>query len=96
MTEAEWLACTERSKMLYFLDGSISLRKRRLFAVSCCNAIEPYLRDQRSRNAIEVVDRLADGHASYDELESAHRMACEALADLGANKKIGRRRTLPE
>jgi hypothetical protein len=78
MTEAEWLACTDPKKILKRLQGRSSDRKLRLLACACCRAIWCYLTAPRSRGAIEVAERYADGLATDAELERAHVLACHA------------------
>jgi hypothetical protein len=87
MTEQEWLNSSSLSTMVYFLRGRTTIRKWDLFAVACCRCIQHLLLDQRSRNAIAVIDRLAGGDAHHDDVELAQRLACAALADSGAARK---------
>jgi hypothetical protein len=56
MTEAEWLACTDPTPMLYFLGGEASVRKLSLFACACCRRIRRMLKDGRSRRALEIAE----------------------------------------
>lgn len=75
MTEAEWQACTAPKRMLAHLRDHASDRKMRLVAVACCRRVWPWLTDDRSRNAIAMLERFVDGAASRSELESAAREA---------------------
>jgi len=68
MTELEWMACDEAHRILAFVRGKASDRKLRLFAVGCCRRIWHLMMDERSRGAVEVAERFADGEASQDEV----------------------------
>jgi hypothetical protein len=70
VTEAEWLAATDPTPMLEFLNEKASNRKLRLFAVACCERIWELLTDARSRSAINTLSRFADGRASEEEMEN--------------------------
>src|SRR4051794_2671829 len=67
MTEAEWLAGTNPTPMLEFLEGKTSERKFRLFAVACCKRIRHRLSDPTFFRAIEVAEQYVDGRASGEE-----------------------------
>lgn len=81
MTEQEWLECPGPYPMLEFLRGRISERKLRLFGCACCRRIGHLIGDQRSRDAVEVAERYADGLASRQERDGAYGPARIAVED---------------
>jgi hypothetical protein len=68
MTETEWLECDYPNPMLTYLGDRFGDRKCRLFSCACCWRLWELLNDGRSRLAIEVAERFADGRVSWDEL----------------------------
>jgi hypothetical protein len=78
MTEAEWMAFTDPTPMLDYLRDKASDRKLRLFAVACCLRIVHWLNDERSRRALEVGERYADGLVTDENLEDARENSCDA------------------
>src|SRR5438270_9849452 len=79
MTEAEWTICVDPRRMLRFLHSKGSKRIWRLFAVACVRRVEHLMRDPRSRIALEVAERFADGEATEEELNAA-RVQAQAAA----------------
>jgi hypothetical protein len=77
VTEADWDSCTDPKALLTFLPISSKLanRKARLLAVACCRRVWPLLTDDRSRRAVEVAERYADGLVTEEEREQAQRAA---------------------
>src|SRR5947209_13013009 len=89
MDEAKWLYCTEPETMLAFLDGKLSRRKLRLFAVACCRRIEEFITDTRSRHAVAVVEQFAHGLVDLPELQRAHEAAQIAWSQHEVNLGAG-------
>lgn len=56
-------------------------RDVRLFAVWCARQVEPLMDDQRSRDALDVAERHANGDASDDDLAAAWDAARGAARD---------------
>jgi hypothetical protein len=81
MTETEWLNATDPQVMLTFLRGKVSERKLRLLVVACCRRTWHWLTDERSRKAVDVAERFADGLTSQKELYTAIRGACDVPQD---------------
>jgi hypothetical protein len=107
MTSAEWDACADPGRMLRTalgarLIGRLSAllrtrrdravqRKVRLYLCSCCRLIWDTV-GPRSRAAVEVAERYADGMATRAELRAAWRGAeSEALWETGAESWWTRR-----
>ena len=75
MTEDEWLSCTFVPNMLACLEGRLSDRKSRLFAVACCRPLSREWVKEPSRKAVDVAERYADGNATGLELAEAREAA---------------------
>ena len=71
MTEAKWLAATDPTPMVLFLEGKARDRKFRLFACACCRWIWHLMPDEASRVAVEMSERFADGLATRGDLLAA-------------------------
>ncbi len=80
MTEQEWMTSEDPAAMLAQGEASRSLgsswphvsdRKLRLFAVVCCRQVWHLLTDPRSRKAVEIAERFADGEATEGEMQAA-------------------------
>jgi hypothetical protein len=90
MTESDWLNCTDVDRMLEFLGSRARPRKLRLFLAACCRRVWHLLPDERSRRAIEVAERYADGAATYMELTDAERDAADAAAEARSSARAAR------
>lgn len=82
MTEAGWLACSDPDLMLEHLRGRrVYDRKLRLFACACCRLVWKWIKDERSRWAVEYAEHFADRRAKGHEMASASRAAFTVIAD---------------
>jgi hypothetical protein len=68
MKETEWLESTDPWPMLRFLHRRVSDRKLLLFACACCRRVWHQLTVDRSREAVAVLERYADGQVTFQEL----------------------------
>jgi hypothetical protein len=75
MTAEEWLACTDPEPMVEFLRARASDRKLRLFAVACCMRTSQFFKNEQTKNALDIVERFADGLTSQEELRQAAEKA---------------------
>jgi hypothetical protein len=80
MTEEAWRSCDDPVPLLHFLRGKGTDRRWRLFAVECCRRIDDRIVDERSRRAVEVAERYAEGRATEEELAGA-RAGAQAARD---------------
>jgi hypothetical protein len=80
MTESEWLDAIDHGPMLEALQAAAraSQRKVRLWSVACVRRVWPLLTDPRSRQAVEVAERYADGLARGSELRDSRVAADDA------------------
>lgn len=81
MTEAEWLASDSPKLMFQHLHGRVSERKLLLFGVACCRRLWDHTWHERSRRAIELVERYADGEATAAEVGRIAEEAEQAPED---------------
>jgi hypothetical protein len=80
MTEAQWLTAKDPDVLLDYLEEQPvppSERKARLFAVACCRRVWDLLSED-CREAVEVIERYADGDASALDLASVRATALSA------------------
>jgi hypothetical protein len=88
-SEEEWLAPGQNLwRMLRFLEGKVSNRRLRLFAVACCRRIFPLIEGEASRAAVLVAERYADGQAGDEELRTAARRALAERQELARDANM--------
>lgn len=87
MTEAEWLAATDPSRMMEFLRGKTTYRRLHLLVVGCCQRIWNLL-PPVSRSGVEALELSADGLATSSDLRTTLENAC-AEAEAADNDPPG-------
>ena len=83
--EDEWLVATSPYSMIVFLLGKSSKRKLRLAACGFCRRLWHMLKDQRSKDAIEIAEQYSDGLIGETALTAAHRGAMAATDEASPN-----------
>ena len=81
ITDDDWRGCEDPASLLHFLSDKGTERQWRLFAVACCKRIDRFMADDRSRRAVEVAERYAEGAATVEALEEARSAAQDAQAE---------------
>lgn len=75
MTNEEWLRCSDPVTMIKGLEIIASGRKGCLFLCGCCRLVWDLLYDEASKEAVQIVERYADGSASHEDLKTAAWLA---------------------
>jgi hypothetical protein len=78
MTEAEWILYCDRpgfEAMLEHLEARGADERLRLVGCALCRAVRDLLEDERSRAALDVAERYAEGRAKGDERARARKAA---------------------
>jgi hypothetical protein len=84
MSEEEWLACVDPSRMLEFLKGKTNERKLRLFAVACFRSASHLALDGCGWEAVEVLEQRAEGSATVERIRRASTQARHAYHEIRA------------
>jgi len=83
MTEQEWLKSADLWDMLDAVEGKVSERKKRFFALACCQRILHLLPDERCRTGVEALEEYAKCGCSedryYDFVKKAAQPVLEAV-----------------
>jgi hypothetical protein len=82
LSDSSWHRPTRLFAMPALADDRLSDRKRRLFAAACLRRFAHLLADPRSRRALAVAERFAEGLASEDERQQAEDAAFAAHAEM--------------
>jgi hypothetical protein len=95
MTDAEWRTTDDLRAMLSHVRSGANLtrskpgrRKMRLFACGCCRLIGDLLPDARTRKALELCEKYADGEADDGQLQAAMLEANKTAAKEYAQAEV--------
>jgi hypothetical protein len=91
MTEAEWMATQDSNKSIDRLSVCMSQRKERLLSCAICRHAWDDIKYKRSRDAVEIAERFADGLVSDKELNRAHSLAWTAYQKESSARLYGQR-----
>jgi hypothetical protein len=80
MTEEEWLLSADPQKMLSLLEGKASERKYRLFGVACCRRAERFFPTRLLSNAVDQVERYAEGVIGGEALRAVRAQVEQSRA----------------
>ncbi len=76
MSEEEWPTYRSEPKvMLSWLRTKASNRKKRLFGCACCRRIWNLIGNEKSRSAVLLAERFADGLLTVEDRSAAHAEA---------------------
>ena len=84
MNEEEWLTSRRWLDLWWYLPPErMSERQKCLFATTACRRIVHRMTDQRSVDAIEVCERIADGACDEPDRARAYRASIDVLGPYG-------------
>src|SRR5947207_157162 len=82
MSEWDWVTGNCPRVMLAHFGGTLTERKRRLFACGCCHTVRHLITDERSWQAVLLAERYADDLATAAELEHISHLANSIWLDM--------------
>jgi hypothetical protein len=86
MTEQEWQACDDVQRLLAAVQGRVSGRKLRLFAIACAQRLMPLTRDEWNRYAVALALRYAEGNlpdGPPGDVYEGYAAECDCLGEPG-------------
>src|SRR5262249_724012 len=90
MTEEEWVTCRDSRPMLGWVSGRISDRKKYLTWCAFLRRFRSAPLDERFWQAVDALERYADGEASFHAVQRARAAGRRAFgALLGDEKAMG-------
>jgi hypothetical protein len=95
MTEGEWLSCEDPWRLRFGLWWNLSVRlsprQERLLACANLRRLWTLLEDPRSRDAVVVSERFADGMARPTDLKAAYKAAGAVAGPDGEPQRLAAR-----